>query len=84
MDTLDAGKGRGGSRKKRRSSLLLLGAPGLDVVALRVPLVPQELRVHALARLVLVLLDLLDAVAVGLVGLVVRGVVLGLGHGWLF
>jgi len=60
---------------------LLLGAAGLDVVALRVPLVPQELGVHPLARLVLVLLGLLDAVAVGLVGLVVGRMVLGLGHG---
>ena len=36
---------------------------------------------HPLARGVLVLLGLLDAVAVGLVRLVVGGVVLGLGHG---
>lgn len=45
--------------------------------------VSSELRVHTLQRRVSVGLRLLDAVLVGLSGLVVSRVVLGFGHFWL-
>ena len=44
------------------------------------PLVAEKLRVHASARLMLLAQSALDAVLVSLVALVVRGVVLRLGH----
>ena len=46
----------------------------------RAPLVAKKLRVHASARLVLLTQCALDAVLVSLVALVVRSVVLRLGH----
>ena len=46
----------------------------------RTPLVAEELRVHASAGLVLLTQGALDTVLVRLVALVVRGVVLRLGH----
>lgn len=67
-----------------RGNLLLASSlfTGTPVVLLRVSLVPEELGVHTLARDVLVLLRLLDAVPVRLIGLVVRRVVFRLGHGY--
>ena len=63
------------SWRKTRSSL------GLLVVLLAVPLVSEELGVHALGARVLLLLLLLDTVPMVLVRLVVSRVVLGLRHG---
>ena len=63
------------SWRKTRSSL------GLLVVLLAVPLVSEELGVHALGARVLLLLLLLDSVPMVLVRLVVSRVVLGLRHG---
>ena len=57
----------------------LIRLAGLHVL-LAVLLVAQELGVHALAAVVLLLLRLLDAVAVLLVSLVMGGMVGGLGH----
>lgn len=64
------------------SLFLLLGSslPALLVVLPRVPLVPQELGVHPFGGGVPVPPGLLDAVLVGLVGLVVGRVVLRLRH----
>ncbi len=53
------------------------GGRGRAAVA---PLVAEKLRVHASARLMLLAQSALDAVLVSLVALVVRGVVLRLGH----
>ena len=63
-----------------------LGVVGLHllqallVVLLGKVCVPQELGVYPLERLVSLRSGLLDAISVPFLGLVVRGVVLGLGH----
>jgi hypothetical protein len=64
------------------SLLLLLGTRlnSLVVVLPCIPLVPQKLRIHPFGGSVAVLAWLLDAILVGLEGLVVSGVILRLCH----